>query len=253
MLFGLEEAQGYNPAQLLRYWTFVRAIDPKPMRYNAAGFIRADPVTLDLLQVAYLIQPTTDPPAVPGEVAVATEEKWILYRLPDPPPRASVLTAWSVARSASEALDAIRSPGFDPRRQAVVEGNLQPGGVPAPSPGGTASFRWQSDQSARIEVTAPAPAILLVRNAYAPGWRATVDGHPAPVFPADYLAQGVPVPPGRHVVELRYRDPLLGYGLAASAAAIFVLLATAALVALRRRRRPGPERLSRPDADAAES
>src|SRR5439155_11369767 len=34
MLFGLEEAQGYNPAQLDRYWRFVRAVQREPIVYN---------------------------------------------------------------------------------------------------------------------------------------------------------------------------------------------------------------------------
>jgi hypothetical protein len=237
MIFGLEEAQGYNPAQLLRYWTFVRALDPKPIRYNAAGFIRADPVVMDLLQVAYVIQPSGDPPAVAGETPVASETGWVLYRLPDPQPRASVLTSWSVVDSADAALDVIRSPGFDPERQLVLEAGRS-GATSAPAAfGGTASFQWEGTQSARLEVDAPSPAVVLVRNAYAPGWHATVDGHPAPVVPADYLVQGIPVPAGHHVVRLAYRDRTIGNGLIGSAVALGALLAAAGLFAIRERRR----------------
>lgn len=244
MLYHLEEAQGYNPAQLLTYWTFVRAVDPKPIRYNAAGFVRADPLVLDLLQVAYLIQPSTAPPAVPGEMAVATEGRWILYRLPDPPPRASILTSWSVVSTSSRALGAVLAPAFDPERQVVLERDPHPGIAPGPPGHGTASFHWQGDQSARVTVDASIPAVLLVRNAYARRWRATVDGRPAPVLPADYLLQGIPVPAGRHVVELSYHDPTIGYGLIGSAVGVAALLASAGLVTIteRRRRRRTPAR-----------
>ena len=133
MIFGLEEAQGYNPAQLPRYWTFNRAVDPKPMRYNATGYIRAEPVALDLLQVAYLIQPRSDPPAVPGETPVAFEGEWVLYRLPNPPPRASVLTSWTLVPSPSRALAAVTSPGFDPAHEVVLEHDPHPGTEPQPA------------------------------------------------------------------------------------------------------------------------
>ncbi|TMK79096.1 MAG: hypothetical protein E6G47_08900 [Actinobacteria bacterium] len=60
MLFGLEEGQGFNSLQIRRYWMFVRAVDPKRIRYNAADFLHAEPIALNLLQVAYLIQGTAD-------------------------------------------------------------------------------------------------------------------------------------------------------------------------------------------------
>ena len=238
MIFGLEEAQGYNPAQLPRYWTFNRAVDPKPMRYNATGYIRAEPVALDLLQVAYLIQPRSDPPAVPGETPVAFEGEWVLYRLPNPPPRASVLTSWTLVPSPSRALAAVTSPGFDPAHEVVLEHDPHPDTEPQPASasGGSATFRWTGPQTARVVVDAPAPAVVVIRNAYASGWRARVDGHASSVGPADYLVQGVPVPAGHHVIDLAYADPPIGYGLAASAAALVVLFGVAGLLEVRRRR-----------------
>ena len=237
MIFDLEEAQGYNPAQLLRYWTFVRAIDPKPIRYNAADFIRAEPLAVNLLQVGYLIQPSGDPPAVAGETVVASETGWVLYRLPDPPPRASVLTSWSVVGSADAALTAIRAPGFDPTRELVVE-TTHPISPATPTDfGGSADFHWEGAQSALVIVDAPASAIVLVRNSYAKGWHATVDGRAAPVLPADYLLQGIPIAPGHHVIELTYHDPTIGDGLVGSAIAIVGLLVAAGLLAIQQRRR----------------
>jgi hypothetical protein len=236
MIFGLEEGQGYNPAQLPRYWTFTRAIDPKPMRYNAAGFIHADPLVLDLLQVAYLIQPHSDPPAVSGQVPVATEGTWVLYRLPQPSRRASVLTSWAIVSSPSEALGAVSSPGFDPQRQVVLESDPHPGIAPQAGSEGAATFQWKGEQSAQVVIDAPSPAVVLIRNAYATGWRATVDGRPSRVLPADDLLQGVPVPAGHHVIHLSYVEPTIGYGLAGSAVTLVGLLVAAWMLQRRQRR-----------------
>ena len=88
-------------------------------------------------------------------------------------------------------------------------------------------------------VTASAPGLLVVRNAFDRNWRAFVDGKSVPVQVTDYLVQGVAVPAGSHVVELRYRDPWLGVGVIASATA-WALLGGLFLVLRRRERMLGP-------------
>ena len=82
------------------------------------------------------------------------------------------------------------------------------------------------------------PGVVVIRNAFDRNWRATVDGRPARVIPADYLMQGVPVPAGRHVVELTYRDSAVGEGLLVSGVAWALLLGAWAVVGRRRRRHP---------------
>jgi hypothetical protein len=72
-----------------------------------------------------------------------------------------------------------------------------------------------------------AEGTLIVRDALASGWTATVDGTPAS-FEPDAL-RIVKLPPGKHHVELEYRTPGLTLG--------FVLAALTAVVALALRRR----------------
>lgn len=260
MLFGLEEGQGYNPVQLRRYWTLARAVDPKPMRYNTTGFVRPPRVVLDLLQVGYAVARTGRPPEGALPQPVAREGRFALYRFPHPPPRASLVPAWRVVGSPQEALAAVTAPGFDPSGAVVLERDpglpAPPAALRPPAPGGpsgpgrppgTASYRWQGPQEAVLEVRTPNPALVLVRNAFDPGWEATVDGRPAPVLAADFVLQAVPVPAGRHVVELRYRDPAVGAGLAGSAAALGLLLSAAgaaSLLARRRARAQAPRRVA---------
>jgi len=239
MLFGLEEGQGYNSIQLVRYWEFVRAVDPKRIKYNAAGFTRARPLALDLLQVRYLIQPIEDDPAVPGEVQIAQQGRWVLYQLPPSasPGRATVVPSWSVVSSSEAALTAVLDPSFRPAEQVVLEGRpaLAPSPAPSPaaSPGGTATYRATGLQSAVVHVEASAPSIVLVRNVYDPNWHATVDGRPVRVLPADYLVQGIPVPAGRHTISLTYDDPSIGYGMIGTALSLVILLGVAGFIRYR--------------------
>ena len=82
-------------------------------------------------------------------------------------------------------------------------------------------------------MNAPAAGVVLVRQTYDPDWHAKVDGHSVRVLPADYVDQGIPVPPGHHVISLTYDDPWVGRGLIGSGVALALLVGAA--VGLRQR------------------
>jgi hypothetical protein len=239
MLFGLEDVQGYNSVQLRRYWRFVQAVSPIPLDYNAGAFPQPPPVALNLLQVRWVVGPSNDPP-LSGLTKVADEGRWSLFEWSGAPPRASVLSSWMVAPDSEQALKTIIAPGFAPGNTVILEQDPKlgpPGGVGRL---GTATYRALGPQSAMVEVDAMAPSLVLVRNPFDSGWHARVDGRPAPILPADYLIQAIPVPVGHHVITLTYGDPSVGYGLAGSAATLIVL--TGGAFVMRRRTGRTPER-----------
>ncbi|HEV3363977.1 MAG TPA: YfhO family protein, partial [Acidimicrobiia bacterium] len=225
MLFGANDVQGYNPVQLGRYWAFVRAVSPVRLEYNAAVLPRPPPVAFDLLQIAFVVQ-AADTPRVPRLEQVTREGRWGLFEVSGSRPGASAISSWSVVSDPRDALSSVTAPGFDPSRQVLLE--VDPGMDPPPPlasmPAGTASYRRLNAQSATLNVNTPSPAIVLVRTPHDPNWRATVDGRPVPVLTADFLVQGIPVPPGRHRIELTYDDPWVGYGLFGSGTALAILL-----------------------------
>src|SRR5439155_14235510 len=74
MLFGLDDAGGYNPTQELRYWRFVRMVDHRNLNYNSAYLTAPPPpLALDLLQVRWLIAPAKAPPPAAGATPVVQE------------------------------------------------------------------------------------------------------------------------------------------------------------------------------------
>jgi uncharacterized membrane protein YfhO len=94
-----------------------------------------------------------------------------------------------------------------------------------------------------IETDAPGERLLVIPQAFFPGWEATIDGAPAPVVRANYLLQGVYVPAGTRRVEIVYRPRSVLLGLLVS----FVALLGAAVVWAR------PELLSGPLARLADA
>jgi len=76
-----------------------------------------------------------------------------------------------------------------------------------------------------VEVEAASDALLVLSEVYYPGWRATVDGEPAPILRVDSILRAVPVPAGAHRVEMRF-VPLsfwLGAGISGLAALWFAV------------------------------
>ncbi len=236
VLFGLHDSLGYSPIQLPRYWTYIRATNRLPVFYNAAVIQVPSLEDVRLLGVRYLIvhEGQTLPDDLTGTV-VASEDGYRLLELDAAEPRVSVVPAWTVAGDGAFALRAVLARGFDPAATAVVEGD--PGIAPlidtAP---GAATYAEASPEDVRIDAFANGPSLVVVRNAWAPGWEATVDGNPAPVLRADFFLQGVPVPSGQHEVRLVYREPSIGIGLLASAVAWLGFVGVWVWVARRERR-----------------
>lgn len=75
-----------------------------------------------------------------------------------------------------------------------------------------------------LETSAPTPALLVIRDAWFPGWEATLDGSAVPIVHVDGAFMGVQVPAGEHALELRYRTPGFRPGLAISLPAWLALL-----------------------------
>jgi hypothetical protein len=130
-----------------------------------------------------------------------------------------------------EALAALVEPGFDGRTEAVLVGS--------PDADDTVSTDGAGEEQARIVVDEPehvvvelaveAPRLLVLADAFAPGWTAVVDGAARRVWQANHLVRGVFVRPGDRHVEFSYRAPGFREGMGAAAAAwgLFVLVAAA--------------------------
>jgi len=117
---------------------------------------------------------------------------------------------------------------LEPERTALVEGCTTCASLDRAGVAGVAGpVRWGA-AAASVEVDADRPALLVLSQAWAPGWSATVNGEPAEVVRADGVVQGVPVPAGSHRVELTHRAPGLRAGALVSAASLLVLLGLSA-------------------------
>jgi hypothetical protein len=101
----------------------------------------------------------------------------------------------------------------------------------------------------QADVTSDGDVYLVLKQAWYPGWRATVDGRRVPIYRADLALQAVAVPAGRHTVIVDYRPASVLVGAAVSVAGLVFLLVVA-LLARRTIWRDGQE--SRPPQAAGD-
>jgi hypothetical protein len=128
-------------------------------------------------------------------------------------------------REEAEAL--AREPGFQAAGGVAVEGDLPE----SDGASGSVVAELGGSQRLEFEVESDRPSVLLVRDAFAPGWQASVDGAPAPILRADGRHRAVPIPAGRSRVTLAYSPPRMRAGV------ILSLLSACVAAALFRRAR----------------
>jgi hypothetical protein len=121
------------------------------------------------------------------------------------------------ARNRRELVDAVAS-GRHARQAAFVDAAAF---NPAP---GQVLRRRETANGASVVVEAAGDAFLVMSVTAHKYWTVTIDGVEVPSIPTNLAYQGVVVPKGRHVVEMRYRNPLIVAGAAISLAALVGLL-----------------------------
>ncbi|MGD2050378.1 MAG: glycosyltransferase family 39 protein, partial [Chloroflexota bacterium] len=226
-LYGWEDISGISP---LKPDLLARLDElPRKLRFrllNVSHFISWEPITDEHLTPLFDIQEGLDP----------DRPLWArIYRVANPLPRAWMVYQPVVAPDAEAAFRTMKEPGYDPAAEVVLHTEVE--NVESVQPAGDSSqpgvnFLSRHAGRSEIQVVTENPGFLVISEWFYPGWEAFIDGQKAPLHPANYAFQTVFVPPGDHVVELRYRPPIVTIGIVVS------LLALLAAVLLARSWRP---------------
>jgi hypothetical protein len=119
---------------------------------------------------------------------------------------------------------------FDPRRSAIVNETLPDfAGSSTAEIGGDVSIAAMSNSAMTIHTAAPRDSLLVVSDVYYPGWSASIDGHPAPIYRTDLVLRGVIVPAGAHDVVFKFRPETFFVGLVVSVLSVIGLAAGVAV------------------------
>lgn len=150
-------------------------------------------------------------------------------------PRALVARRVVVARGDRQELAAVATPGFDARHDAIVRRAELGRTAFASDSGAAGTVDVVGERNAQVMLRAHLArrALVVLDDAWAPGWSVSIDGRPARALRADVVMRGVVVPAGVHRIVWSYRVPDLRAGALLSVAGLLLLFAWAAVLLVR--------------------
>ncbi len=171
----------------------------------------------NLLGVKYVLANKGAPPGDERLTPVYTENPELdVYLNTRALPRALLVHCSQVVDDHGAAWQAIHEPTFAPTRTVVLEEKVAGLDCEEPESGGRISFVRYGLNEVELAVKTPVKGVLVLSDVYYPGWRATVDGEPTEVLRADYVFRAVALPPGEHIVRMRFAPWTWRVGLALS-------------------------------------
>jgi hypothetical protein len=194
-----EVTYGYNPLELSRYSEYMSAADGNTRLLNGLAVTHG----------------------IDTQHGVMVENTNVLPRI-FAPAQIRFVASHAAARALLSTLD--------PAEWAIVEAPLRP---LAPGPTTVNIVNYTADEY-RAKYAAPFDCLLRIAVPYFPGWRAEIDGKPAPVYIVDDALSGVFAPAGTHDLMFHYRSNWFLWGAAISGLSVVGIILSSAFL-LRRR------------------
>lgn len=235
MVYGLRDVQGSDSLWTARYANFLKCIDE-----DLPAFQLDDPDSqlLDLASVKFFVSGAPIEKVakcLPKNIRRLPATDMWLYENTDVMPRAFMVSSWEITSSPREAMKFLTKAAtgvVSLRSKAVVEpaGKLaQPIGDKLKRIRRGVRIAFDGLNRIGLEVSSSLTQLLVVSDAFYPGWRAYIDGKRVPVHIVNYAFRGVLVPQGHHSVWLVYEPTVVSLGI--FCACIFAAFACGCLIA----------------------
>jgi len=204
MVHGFSTATGFESLTLDRVWTYLHraaGVDPD----HAFNTSPPDSIYFATDQLGSL------------SLNISLPRDGVVLRINElPDPRAFVVGQAARVEHWVDAVDAMVA-GHPIHEVALVESGMAPNlDLDPDATQGSARITGFSLNQIQVEVTSPGPGILVLKEAWYPGWSASVNGIDQKCFPVNGWMRGVAIPAGASQVELRYRQEGVTTGAAIS-------------------------------------
>jgi hypothetical protein len=146
---------------------------------------------------------------------VYQDEQSYVYENKQALPRAFMVHQAIQAESPAAALAYFQGRTIDPRQTVILEAAVAtpPLTSPTSTQASSPTIVNETPQLIELETQSTEPGYLVLLDTFYPGWVATVDGQPTPIYQANYLGRAVFVPAGGHQVRFEYRPISFRVGL----------------------------------------
>ncbi len=239
MHFGFEQAGGEHGNQLERFNEYAGAGKQVYVDWhNFAGW----PAFMSAANIRYIVSGVElqlfNPDSTKSQdIEEVFRGSAIVYRNNKVLPRAFVVGDARVIPNTDSALAFMKIRTWDPRQTAVVD---RPLGITLPvTPliDSTVITERKPDKVV-VKTTTNRPALLVLGDVYAHGWKAWVDDKPAPIVITNVAFRGVPVTTGTHIVRFEFDPDALTTGRTISLVLFVILIAYGVWFVLTVVRRP---------------
>jgi len=239
---GVSSVADYHPAMLSRMADIIAAIGGAQPLYPAGLIIltaeTARPELLHMLSVKFLLVHANDNIFDKAESGspmweftralrhIMTYKGYTLLVNSEAMPRAYMVHLASVTDDRFSSLRATLAHSFDPSKNVVLEGEAARDILPMLSPGesyDTVNTVSRTANRVLLDVSSEKGGILVLTDAYYPGWIAEIDGIANPIYRANYLFRAVYVPSGKHMIQFSYRPRSFYAGVCLSALGLLTL------------------------------
>ena len=217
-VLGMEDLRGYVPLPSLPMLELLSAAAGRPFA-AAVTFSHVDLPLFELLGLEHVLSSTA-----PRSPHFRSDGDGVWTNLHAR--QAFFTPCIQVEPDAGRRVAALVSPEFRPFAAAWVEAPVAGVRVCSDeSAAGAVAVNRPSPGQVRLQVQAATDGVLVLADAWFPGWKASVDGVPQEILRVDHALRGVAIPPGTHVVDFAYRPDSLAEGALWSLAALILIVA----------------------------
>ncbi len=220
---GLPSLNNDDPLTIGRWERFTELVN----QADPAGKSRL----LGLANGAYFI----DHSAEAVGAIIYTTGSMSIQQLPAPQTRAYLVERAVLVSSEHEMIARMTAPDFDSGREVVIMADEAEFGLSGSSPDPAKTASLPTDiKPVTINTSAPGqvsltvettrPGFVVLADTFYPGWEATIDGRPVPIWPANLAFRAVAMPAGDHTVIFNYRPLSFRLGLGVSLISLLAVI-----------------------------
>lgn len=242
--FGLYSPEGLNPVFAHRYGQLIRSpvlngvltndiprinvdLDLKSAKSDTTVSAMTKKLT-SLLAVQHIVERKNDTDnwyglTYPTHRIIWQNNFFRIWENPDSYPRAFMVSNIEYIQNPQQILNRMYDERINLKETAIVEEPLTIPSSVDPAIKESIIIESYRLNDVTIRVQTRKAGLLFISDTYAPGWKATVDGIPTPVYRTNFIFRGVVVSSGIHTITLYYQPQSFIYGIYTMIAGLVLL------------------------------